>query len=282
MSLICEYCNKSFKTKGNLKTHIENARYCLNLRNENLNDSNQCEFCNKKFSSKSRLDLHRSKCRSKDLHYRFQELQNKYNESLRLWEEKLKSKDEQLKKTEEKMNDLQNQIIELLASNIDKPTNITFNNNNNNSTNKIIDNRVLNMVPFTLTQEEIQKTLEEKFTENHLYNGQKGLAQFCVDNILTKEEDKLMMKCTDPSRKIFIYLDRDGRICKDINASRFTNIIYEPAVNVSNKIYNRIPDLHPGELDRQDHSLNKFLEIVNIKRDNNEFVKNLIPDLSKS
>jgi len=36
---------------------------------------------------------------------------------------------------------------------------------------------------------------------------------------------------------------------------------------------------YPDDMDRVDYAMNKFVEIVNIKTDNNEFIKNLIPSL---
>jgi hypothetical protein len=65
MENICLYCNKSFLTKSNLKNHIENAKYCIALR-ENSNNSNfSCDCCDKKFTSKNNLNYHLSRCNFK-------------------------------------------------------------------------------------------------------------------------------------------------------------------------------------------------------------------------
>lgn len=88
-----------------------------------------------------------------------------------------------------------------------------------------------------------------------------------------------MFKCTDPSRKIFIYLDQEGKIHKDMNAFKLTHKISDPVINFSNKMINEMSDKYPDDMDRVDFATNKFMEIVNIKSDNNEFIKNIIPSL---
>jgi hypothetical protein len=47
----CDYCQKEFSTKGNLKLHQKTAKYCLNLRNKEIEENNkehlvsfQCQY----------------------------------------------------------------------------------------------------------------------------------------------------------------------------------------------------------------------------------------------
>jgi len=42
---------------------------------------------------------------------------------------------------------------------------------------------------------------------------------------------------------------------------------------------NELPDKYPDDNERMDYATVKFMEIANIKNDNNEFIKNLIPTL---
>ena len=177
------------------------------------------------------------------------------------------------------IHNMQKQIQELASLAIDKPNTINNHNLNNNSNNKMIDNRVLNMIPLDLDQENLKKTLEEKFTENHLINGQKGVAQFFVDHYLVTEDKKYMIKCTDPSRKMFIYLDNEGKIHKDVNGFKFTKNISDPVIEVTHNMLNELPEKYPDDNGRIDYATIKFMEIANIKHDNNEFIKNLFPPL---
>ena len=47
----CEYCNKIFSNKSNLKIHIKNAKYCIKMR-DNYNQQKEfiCEYCQKYFT----------------------------------------------------------------------------------------------------------------------------------------------------------------------------------------------------------------------------------------
>jgi len=268
MNYECEYCKKIFSTKGNLKNHQDKAKYCLTFR-EQQNVTFKCEYCSKNLASKYRLENHYESCKKK-LTVSFE---LKIEEQKKFFENLLQQKDESI-------INLQNQIKELASLAIEKPTNIINNTSNNNSHNKMIDNRTLNMVPLILNQEHLKKTLEEKLTENHLINGQKGIAQFFVDHYLVTDDKKYMLKCTDPSRKIFVYVDDDGKLHKDMNAHKLTKTISDPVIEVSHNMLNDMPDKYPDENDRIDYATNKFLEIANIKNDNNEFIKNLIPPLT--
>ena len=261
----CEYCKKKFSNKFTLKNHQLNAKYCLELRKKN-NDNFQCIHCKKNLSSKWSLENHLDNC------------VDKFKGLLEQKEKEIINCKENITKLEIHNKDLLLQIKELASLAIDKPNTINH-NVNNNSNNKMVDNRVLNMIPLDLDQENLKKTLEEKFTENHLINGQKGVAQFFVDHYLVTEDKKYMIKCTDPSRKMFIYLDDEGKLHKDVNALRFTKNISDPVIEVTHNMLNELPDKYPDDNGRIDYATIKFMEIANIKHDNNEFIKNLIPPL---
>ena len=264
----CEYCKKSFSNKFTLKNHQLNAKYCLEIRKKD-NENFKCSFCKKNLASKWSLDNHLDNC------------VDKFKILLEEKEKDILHCKENISKLENQNKELLQQIKDLASIAIDKPNTINNNHNlTNNSNNKMIDNRTLNMIPLDLNQENLKRTLEEKFTENHLINGQKGVAQFFVDNILVSDDNKYMIKCTDPSRKMFIYLDSEGKVHKDMNAFKLTHIISDPVIDISHKLVNELPDKYPDDMDRVDYAMNKFVEIVNIKTDNNEFIKNLIPSLA--
>jgi hypothetical protein len=264
----CEYCKKSFSNKFTLKNHQLNAKYCLEIRKKD-NENFKCSFCKKNLASKWSLDNHLDNC------------VDKFKILLEEKEKDILHCKENISKLENQNKELLQQIKDLASIAIDKPNTINNNHNlTNNSNNKMIDNRTLNMIPLDLNQENLKRTLEEKFTENHLINGQKGVAQFFVDNILVSDDNKYMIKCTDPSRKMFIYLDSEGKLHKDMNAFKLTHIISDPVIDISHKLVNELPDKYPDDMDRVDYAMNKFVEIVNIKTDNNEFIKNLIPSLA--
>ena len=63
--------------------------------------------------------------------------------------------------------------------------------------------KVLDLVKNFNNFDRIKEAIENKFTVNHVVDGQKGLAKFMVDTILTDEEGNLLYVCTDASRNIF-------------------------------------------------------------------------------
>jgi hypothetical protein len=288
----CEYCNKSFGTKSSLIYHQKTAKYCLELRGEKKMDI-ICEHCEQKFSRKSNLVCHYNSCVKKMI-----------NESHKPFYSKIEQYKEQLAYLKEEISELKRLNHELAIKAINKPSYITNNElsdnrtiNNSNSNNKMIDNRILNMVPMSsLTPEKILKCLEENFTENHLMKGQKGVAEICVEKMLKDKDQKYLLKCTDPSRKIFIYIDEDGKIQKDVNADKLTKMLYEPVKHVTKNIYNELQtnyfdkqnfkseeddeNMNNEDEERLSYATDKVIEITSLKSNNLEFVRGLIPPLT--
>jgi hypothetical protein len=300
----CEFCNQTFKTKGILKNHQQTAKYCLDIQNK-TNDKWKCNFCNKVLTSKQTLEKHNENCVNKNIFFeKDNEIKNLKNEIILIKEyhknEVLlketfikileEDKNKILKEKDELISKLQNQIIELAERAIDKPTYGEYTENTTNSNNKMIDNRVLNMIPLNLTQNQIEETVENKYTESHFMKGQKGVAEFCIKNIIVTPDKKLMLKCTDPSRKVFIYLDGEGKVIKDINAEQFIGMIEEPVKKASKRIFSNIQDRYENpeeeeegyEVDegRFNHALQKMVEISNLKTENGEFIRRIIPSIS--
>jgi hypothetical protein len=95
-----------------------------------------------------------------------------------------------------------------------------------------------------------------------------------------------MLKCTDPARKVFIYLDEEGKIQKDIGADKFIDLIEEPVKKASKQIYLNIQDRYENPDDEEDgyevdedrlnYATQKLVEISNLKSDNGEFMKRII------
>ena len=63
----CEFCNNTFSSSYNLKTHQKSAKFCLKLQGQEIikPDDNICEYCENSFSVKQSLDRHYLTCNVK-------------------------------------------------------------------------------------------------------------------------------------------------------------------------------------------------------------------------
>ena len=68
----CEFCDKTFSTKGNLTKHQKSAKHCIKIQKEKgnvLNDIKEfkCCYCNKTFTDKNNVTKHEFNCQVKFL-----------------------------------------------------------------------------------------------------------------------------------------------------------------------------------------------------------------------
>ena len=216
-NFICEICNSSFSNKYSLANHKKTAKKCLKLQNTSDNKFLSCNFCNKTFTSKHRLEYHTTICVKKI---------DKENQTSKLkietfYKKILKEKETQIENLQEQVKNLQKKLSNIAEIGAKK--------NTTNNTIRVQNNVVNQLVPYDLDRDKIRTIVNEKFTENHLYEKENGVINFAVTNLLKDDEGNLKMTCTDTSRKIFIYKDMDGNLYKDPDATGFTEI-YIPEV----------------------------------------------------
>ncbi len=82
MSIICEFCNKSYSTLSSLNYHKKTTKFCIELQkqsniNINLNPIYNCDYCEKNFTTKSSLSNHITIC---DFKICREKVENEYNE----------------------------------------------------------------------------------------------------------------------------------------------------------------------------------------------------------
>jgi DNA/RNA endonuclease YhcR with UshA esterase domain len=63
---------------------------------------------------------------------------------------------------------------------------------------------------FKNNPEKIKQLVDEKLTQNHIVDGQKGVAHFAYNILLKDEDGNINYFCTDSSRSIFKFLNNDG------------------------------------------------------------------------
>jgi len=102
------------------------------------------------------------------------------------------------------------------------------NNICNTTTNKNKNNISINNANFLNDTEKVKKLLDSsKYDRYVLAQGQKGIAKFAVENILTDDEGNLNYICSDPSRGIFKYQNDEGEFEKDVQAEKLTNLLFK-------------------------------------------------------
>ena len=210
--LTCHFCSKQFKTKYLLNIHQTQAKYCLKIQ-ESQNSQEiislliTCKFCDKKFSVSS-YAKHNLTCKKK---IKF------FNEEItRLKIEKEKDEKDIYKIFAERAQ----ATIEEIAK---KPT------YQKNSTRNIQNNlMVSNLTPLDLSQARVDSIIDERYTKNDFYEGQKGAAHLVHKYIATDSEGKPQIVCTDTERGIFHHKSSVGDHVVDYKNVHLIKKVHSP------------------------------------------------------
>lgn len=195
---ICEFCKKSFATKGNLVLHQRTAKYCLEIQGKTIEDY-KCRYCSKNFTSSQHLNEHYNSCKVKkeeDKKLAEEKTQEKYENKIKHVEESHKKEIEILQKDHKKEVELLNTIIEKLEKKLEVYEEKLFNiasrptNTNNNKTVVINTN-----APLT---NEVLRHCADTFTIENAKDID-GITRHFTESL----EDHI--SCTDSSRNIFKY-----------------------------------------------------------------------------
>jgi hypothetical protein len=274
METECEFCNKVFKTKGNLFKHQKTTKYCIKIQKEQSAQtitytSYNCLYCKKEFSQSYNLERHIPTCNTR------------FNSVIEEKEATIKEKEATIKELEEKMNKIEQKNIRLTIENellreqskesqstineIAKQPRVATTNNHN---------KIMITTPVDLSQPTVQLAIQNGFSDEYLVQGQKGVARFAVENILKDEQGKLKYICTDAARQIFQYKNEDGTISKDVRATKLTKALLEAEIKqTSHKI---AWDKMEGAGDEAFMAYtNYYQNIQDMEQDNSEFSKEL-------
>jgi hypothetical protein len=118
--------------------------------------------------------------------------------------------------------------------------------------------------------------------EQYFWNGQKGIAKFCVDHIAKTDDGKMLICCTDPSRKRFKTVNNKDEIGEDIDARNFTKKIAEPIKEACKEVFDNIQRNIDYQIKSEEQEYDsgflsikrgmaheKYIEIRNIDDNNN-------------
>lgn len=235
----CEYCGNIFSNKYNLLKHQKNTKKCIELQTK---DESYviCKGCNKEFKTQLSLKKHQqNNCKNTTV-----------NSLEEFYKTALKEKDNRIKYLESQNQELLDQLANITTIAAKKETRVT--------NNVRINQKILNQLsPFNLSKEGIAEIVDKNFTLAYLAMKEPGLAEFAKDHILTDENGKMQMVCSDPSRNLFLYKNFDDELFKDPGASHFTKLYIPPLEKRSNHLLQ-------AEFDKEDSDKNYLFELASI------------------
>ncbi len=265
----CPHCHSKFNSASSLNKHMKSAKYCLKIQCKDADTEYNC-ICGKNFTQKSHLNTHVKSCYKVEnikLCEKNNELLGKISELQKLCQ-KLRSSNDILQ-AENKIYKEEHQIIINMA----QQPKITNTTNSNNKIMNITSNLNFNDIDY------IKNLIENNYTIDHMLNGQKGFAQFAIQNLLRDENGNLKYLCVDPSRYVFKYKDHTGEIQKDVKAKKLSSYLIDGEIkkkfiDVSNEW---IKDEN-GFIDKNkiEFLFDKQNDVMNFEEDNNTFQKELI------
>jgi hypothetical protein len=255
MDFMCKYCKKNFKSNYNLHKHQQTARYCLEIQGrldlpviEYL-----CGICGKSSTQKASHAVHYKNCINTPAGKLIEKLRND-NEKLRTDSdaiiEKLRTDNysqvgmvalmqDKIDRQEAKNISMEKSLIgmSVLQAKLDiyksqakeskecieqiaKQPKMTTNNTLN----------TLNMHTLDLSDDRVKNMIEECYNIDYLLAGSKGVAQFTVDKVLTKPNDKIIYSLTDRSREAYNFKNVEGVIEKDTKGRKLREVVYKNGI----------------------------------------------------
>jgi len=196
MSLICQYCTKTYCNKSSLIHHQKTAKKCLRVQNKEVTICFTCDGCSNTFTRKDTYQIHLTNC----ARYIEIQLSEEYEGQLIEKDEEIELLNEEVQQHKDENASLREQIAELQK----RPTNITVNNN-----------QVYNQtVQFYVDK------MERRYYDRVIHKEVKSLT-FSDLKSPTNFADWTAAKltnivfCTDRSRKNFIFKDEMDKVVRD-------------------------------------------------------------------
>jgi len=270
----CEHCHKILSTKQILINHME---CCYEKKVKELNivkDNELKELATVKDNELKELNELRDN-ELKELN-ELRELNNQFakeiiekDKILIKVKTQLESCKEQLEKQGDQINNLQEKLDSITNRAIERPTIVSNKTTNNLNIKSSLDFNNL---------DKIKDAIETQLNENHVVDGQKGLAKFMVKTMLTDDDGNLLYVCTDSSRNIFKYKNSAGEINKDVEAKKLISFMLDGGIKGKSVEIARGWYTEDGEIDitRYEIMSDSQQSILKIEDDSNSFKKELV------
>ena len=225
--LNCLFCGKQFKTKYLLNIHQTQTKYCLKIQESQnaeviIGSLVTCIFCEKKFSV-SNFNRHDSICKKKN-----QFLLNQKDQEIAMMKIKAENADEiAMLKIKAEIGSIYKESAERAQATIEEiakqPT------YQKNSTRNIQNNLMIsNLTPLDLSQARVDSIIDERYTKNDFYEGQKGAAHLVHKYIATDSNGNPQIVCTDTERGIFHHKSSVGDHVVDYKNVHLIKKVHSP------------------------------------------------------
>jgi hypothetical protein len=87
---------------------------------------------------------------------------------------------------------------------------------------------ISSLTPLDLSQARVDSIIDEKYTKNDFYEGQKGAAHLIHKHLLTDSNGKPQIVCTDTERGTFHHIDINGEHVVDYKNVHLINSVHLP------------------------------------------------------
>lgn len=248
---ICTICNRVYSTKYTLSTHIR----CVHKQCDVEEFECKSKYCKYTTMYKKEIVKHIKNCNfiiaEEDFKQVEIELKNKIKSEYETCIEKLKKElltcQTQLSSLTTEKDIIQRELeksqhlIQCLSERaIDRPSNVTNRQHNEIGNVKITNHLSDHQTYLKQVHPERVTGLLDLHFEKYFMDGQIGLARFVVEHIIRLENGKMILCCTDPTRKRFRFIDTDKKLAEDLKAKMLCSKIKVPVKEMCNEVFDRI------------------------------------------
>lgn len=266
---LCQYCDKSFTTQGNLTHHQQTAKYCLQRQGiDDVKTYPTCSHCQKQYTTTFRLQEHIKSCSVKLEQDREMEVEARISKISEEYEMKhqmlVMMKDQEIALLKQQLEKCEEQ----LEKRIDDIADIARQTKTKTTQNNIL----INTPTLDLSNtDHIHSVLEKHLDIEVLAGGQKGLARMLSSVLLTDEQGAKRYRCTDKNRGHFEFVDHQtGILEKDPKGAKLTKALCDSEIR--DIAYARgekwwLREDGSVDLARFDSVSDKVLEVAKLKDD---------------